>query len=70
MAEKLDDNGWPVKPRRLHEDAWFYEGKRGITVAFVARGTLQSITGIVEIPWSRLKSGMDRHRRLKAKRSR
>lgn len=60
MAEKLDDDGFSLRPITLTEDAWFYEGKKGLTLAVQLRGTMQSILGTVEIPWRRLKPSLRR----------
>jgi hypothetical protein len=74
MGENFDDDGFSLKPKHLGEHAWFYEGKKGLTVAYQAQGTLQSIVGIVEIPWSKLKPAIARYqtyaRRAARRRSR
>lgn len=68
-AVNFDDDGFSLKPVHLHADAWFYEGKKGLSVAYQAHGTLQSIVGVVEIPWSRLRPAIERYHKY-AKRKR
>lgn len=57
---KLTEEGFRREPITLTEDQWFYEGPKGLTIAVTLRGTLQSIAGIVEIPWSKLKGPIER----------
>lgn len=66
--DSFDDDGFSLKPKFLHEDAWFYEGKKGLTVAYQARGTLQSIVGTIEIPWSKLAPAIERYQKFKRRR--
>ena len=61
MAEIFDDDGFSLKPKNLHRDAWFYEGKKGLTIVVQLHGTIQSVLGTVEIPWSRLKPSIERY---------
>jgi hypothetical protein len=69
MADKFNEDGFSVKPKSLGENAWFYEDKKGLTVAYQAHGTLQSIVGMVEIPWSKLKPAIERYQKYARKRS-
>lgn len=57
----LDDHGFSRKSKKLTDDAWFYEGRGGLTVAVTMHGTSQSIVGTVEIPWHKLKGPLRRY---------
>jgi hypothetical protein len=70
MADSFDDDGFSLKPKNLNDDHWFYENKKGLTVAYRAHGTMQSIVGIVEIPWSKLKPAIERHQKYERRRTR
>lgn len=70
MAGSFDDDGFSLKPKNLNDYHWFYEGKKGLTVAYRAHGTLQSIVGIVEIPWRALKPSIERHQKYERRKAR
>lgn len=69
MAENFDDDGFSLKPKHLGEHAWFYEGKKGLIVAYQAKGTLQSIVGTVEIPWRKLQPAIERFQKYERRRA-
>lgn len=48
-------------PIHLNEDQWFYADPKRLTIAVTLRGTVQSIVGVVEIPWSKLKRPIKEH---------
>ena len=70
MADSFDDDGFSLKPKNLNDDHWFYEGKKGLTLAYRAQGTLQAIVGIVEIPWSKLKPAVKRYQNFERRAAR
>lgn len=65
MAEELDHRGYPVSPRKLGDEAWFYEDASGIQMC----QTNGTDTLVTMIPWRKLESAVDRHRALKRKTS-
>lgn len=69
MSDNFDDNGFSLKPKHLGENAWLYEGKMGLTVAYQAKGTLQSIVGIVDIPWRKLRPAIERFQKYERRRA-
>lgn len=71
MSPRLNEDGFRVRPTKVGPgDCSFYEGKTGLTVSFVAEGTLQSIVGIVELPWSKLKGAIERHQNFERAKAR
>lgn len=66
MTEKLDYQGYPVKPRQLTPLAWFYEGKKGLTVLQQPAEGVNALS--VDIPWCKLIAAIDRHFKAKRKR--
>lgn len=71
MAKQtLNDDGFKLGSTRLDDDHWFYADRRGLSVVFNAKGTLQNIAGIIEIPWSKLKQPIEAHQKLVRKRAR
>lgn len=70
MAKKVDKDGFSLLPKSVGPgDCWFYEGRKGLTIAYTAEGTLQSIVGIVEIPWSKLDLTIRRYQTYKRKKN-
>lgn len=70
MGEPLDDQGFPLKPRNLSDDVWFYEGSKGLTIAVRGHGTLQSIVSVVDIPWRRLLPAFARYQKYQQRKKR
>lgn len=70
MTEHFDDDGFDLRPKPLGEHAWFYEGKKGLVMVYQAKGTLQSIIGTIDIPWSKLKAAIEHHQKFERRRKR
>jgi hypothetical protein len=70
MSDSFDDNGFSLKPKTINDDAWFYENKKGLTIAVQMQGTLQSIVGTVNIPWTKLKPAIDRYQKFERAKAR
>ena len=63
-----DIYGYPCESRQLDELTWFYEQREGLQLVmelFPGAKTAQ-----VNIPWRRLCSAVDRHRKIEATKKR
>ena len=66
MAEKLDYQGYPCKPRQLNDLSWFYEGRAGVGVLIQPDAKTNALQ--TRIPWRKLEAAVDRHRAVKSNR--
>lgn len=62
MSETVGANGYPVKSRKIHKDAWFYEQPRGLeVVGELRRDGLYVGTTVVSVPWFKVHAALERH---------
>lgn len=62
MGEKLDYQGYPVTPRQLGKNAWFYIERTGLMVLVHSQS---STTLSAKIPWRQLRAAMRYDKRTK-----
>ncbi len=69
MPEKVDYQGYPVKPRYLDRRTWYYEQRDGIHL-LIEPLTGSKIPLSARLSWRRLEAAVDRHRAVKRKHKR
>lgn len=73
MKRKLDKHGYRLWPQDVSKMVWYYEEPKGLCVSVQPRdaaGNLLLAIPAFYIPWSKVASSVERHRKAKRKRRR
>jgi len=64
MREPVDYRGYPVRPRHIDDNTWFYEQPEGLCICnHPAEGCR---TQMFTIPWRKVEAAARRRQRLRA----
>jgi hypothetical protein len=65
---KRKEPGYPLEPRHLTDATWFYETKDGLEIVHRVHSDVGAFiqTDTIILPWRKLSSAVDRHRKVKA----
>lgn len=68
----MKKRAYPLDPRKVSSDAWFYEEPRGILVVAELKEGAIRYAGTVQtrLSWKKLEKAVDNHRAIKRQRKR